>query len=65
VDWQQIAALGVVSVTALMFLVARLRRRKFSFARGTHCGCTQPAAAATIRFHARKGERPTVVVRAG
>lgn len=62
-DWQQIAALAVVVTTALLFAQARLRRRKFSFERDTHCGCSNPSTASTILFHARKGERPTVVVR--
>jgi hypothetical protein len=62
-DWQQAAALSIVAATALVFVMARLRRRKFSFGRDTHCGCSQSPATGTILFHARKGERPKIVVR--
>jgi hypothetical protein len=65
-DWQQIAALGVVGATAAVFLWAKLRPRKFSFQRETHCGCAlagQPAAKSSIVFHARKGERSQVVLK--
>jgi hypothetical protein len=65
-DWQKIAALGVVAVTAIFFLTARLRRRKFSFARDTHCGCSTggPAGARTsIVFSARKGGRAKIIMK--
>jgi hypothetical protein len=65
-DWQQIAALGVVGATAAMFLRAKLRPRKFSFQRDTHCGCASPGQSApksSIVFHARKGERSRVVLK--
>jgi hypothetical protein len=64
VDWQQAVALSIVAVTAGLFLRARLRPRKFSFERDTHCGCaSQTASQNSIVFHARKGERPRIVVK--
>jgi hypothetical protein len=63
-DWQQTAALVIVGATAVFFLRARFRRRKFSFERDTHCGCSsQSAPGASILYHARKGERPQIVIR--
>jgi hypothetical protein len=65
-NWQQAVSLAIVAVVAGMFLWGRLRRRKFSFARDTHCGCSAPGQAeakSSIVFHARKGERPAVVVK--
>jgi len=66
VNWQQLLSLTIVAVTAGLFARAHLRRRKFSFARDTHCGCAAPRAGATppgITFHARKGHRPEITVR--
>jgi hypothetical protein len=65
-DWQKIAALGVVAVTAGFFLRAKLRRHKFSFEHDTHCGCTTAGAdgaKTSIVFSARKGERAKIIVR--
>lgn len=65
-DWQQITALIIVAATAALFVASRLRRRKFSFQRDTHCGCSSPAKDATkqsIVFHARRGEPPVVIVK--
>jgi hypothetical protein len=65
-DWQQTAALAIVAVTAGIFLWQKFRRRKFSFARDTHCGCSGaggPATKSSIVFHARKGERPEVIMK--
>jgi hypothetical protein len=66
-DWQRIAALTAVAVTAGVF-VARSwpGRRKFSFERQTHCGCGGGGAAGAknaVVFHARKGERAQVIVK--
>jgi hypothetical protein len=65
-DWQQSVSLAVVASTAVLLLRSKLRRRKFSLQRDTHCGCaavqtTTPQA--SIVFRARKGERPEVRVR--
>jgi hypothetical protein len=65
-DWQKFAALGVVAATAGFFLRAKLRRRKFSFQRDTHCGCSATGAAGaktSIVFSARKGERAKIIMK--
>ena len=65
-DWQQLVSLAVVGCAAVLLLGSRFRRRKFSFERDTHCGCAAVPASAlrnTIVFHARKGERPRVLVK--
>jgi hypothetical protein len=65
-DWQEVIALGIVTATALVFAGRRLRRRKFSLQRDTHCGCSANAVTSpppSIIFRARKGERPQVVVK--
>jgi hypothetical protein len=64
-DWQKIASLAIVAATAGAFVLARLRRRKFSFARDTHCGCAAPSGSKnSIVFHARKGQRRQIIVKA-
>jgi hypothetical protein len=63
-DWQKIASLVIVAVTAGAFLWAKLRRRKFSFERDTHCGCASPSGSKnSIVFHARKGQRAQIIVK--
>ena len=65
-DWQEATALLIVSATVVAFVWARVRRRRFQFARDTHCGCASPAgssAQGSIVYRARKGERPQVVVK--
>lgn len=66
-DWQELAALTIVVLTAATFLWSRFRRRRFSFERHTGCGCSagggQNASGQSIIFHARKGERPQVLVK--
>ena len=65
-DWQKTAALGVVAVTAAIFLRAKLRRRKFSFEHDTHCGCATTGDAnskTSIVFSARKGERAKITIK--
>ncbi|MEW6302139.1 MAG: hypothetical protein AB1705_01625 [Verrucomicrobiota bacterium] len=66
VDWQQIVALVIVGVTAGLFLWNRLRPRKFSFERDTHCGCAgagDAGAKQSIVYRQKKGERPEIVVK--
>jgi hypothetical protein len=66
VNWQTTAALIIVALAAGGLLWGALRRRKFSFQRDTHCGCSTPnrsATASSIVFHARKGERPRIIVK--
>ena len=65
-NWQQVASLLVVAAVAGLFLREYLRRRKFSFSRDTHCGCSvrDPGAdKSSIVFHARKGGRAEVTVK--
>lgn len=66
VNWQTIASLVIVALAAAGLLWGRFRRRKFDFHRDTHCGCTAPSDSPThqsILFHARKGQRPQVIVK--
>jgi len=65
-DWQEATALLIVAATAAVFAWRKLRPRKFSFQRDTHCGCSSSVAdhpPPSIVFHARKGERPQVTIR--
>jgi hypothetical protein len=64
-DWQETTALLIVVATVAAFAWQRLRPRKFSFQRATHCGCSpsSDSPAQSVVFHARKGERPQVVVK--
>ncbi len=63
-DWQQAAALAIVTVTAGAFLWRALRPRKVTFQSQTGCGCTPIASAkGSILITGRKGERPAVHVK--
>jgi hypothetical protein len=65
-DWQQIAALTIVAATAVIFVVARVRRPKFGGSRGSSCGCPGAGgsgAAPSILFRARKGQRPEIILK--
>jgi hypothetical protein len=65
-DWQQPVALGIVAAAALGLVWRKFRPRPFSLKRDTHCGCSAPSKAdspASIVFHARKGERPSITVK--
>lgn len=65
-DWQEIAALSIVAATAVVFAFQKFRRKKFSFQRDTHCGCSsssQAAPGSSIIFHARKGERGQIIMK--
>lgn len=56
----------IVALAVAGLLWGLLRRRKFKFGRDTHCGCSSPshsASASSIVFHARKGERPRIIVK--
>jgi hypothetical protein len=64
-DWQQMAALGVVAATAGLFARAKWRRRKFSFERDTHCGCAAGPRRGSIVFKARKGGQTTITMKTG
>ncbi len=65
-DWQALVSLVIVAATAGLLLWGRFRRRKFSFQRDSHCGCSAVPSSApqsSIVFRARKGERPEVLVK--
>lgn len=64
-DWQEGVALSIVAVTAGVFLWRRVRRRKFSFQRDTHCGCSSNSDTLppSVTYRARKGARPEVIVK--
>jgi len=65
-DWQQLVSLVVVASAAVLLLGSKFRRRKFSFERDRHCGCTANQGSApqsSIVFRARKGERSQVLVK--
>ena len=65
-DWQQMVALIIVAGTAVLLLASKLRKRKFSFERATHCGCSalpKTSPHSSIVYRARKGERAEVRVK--
>jgi hypothetical protein len=65
VDWQQTTALVIVALTAALFVRARLRKRRSGLPCDSHCGCagsTEPPKESVI-YHARKGERPEIIVK--
>jgi hypothetical protein len=56
----------IVAAAAFLLLRTKFQRRKFSFARDTHCGCagsghTPPPY--SVVYHARKGQRPEIIVK--
>ena len=58
----------VVGATAAAFIWNKARAKEFSFEKDTHCGCGKSdpiGPRQSIRFEARKGERPRVVVKNG
>jgi hypothetical protein len=64
-DWQQLVSLVIVASAAGFLAWGKFRRRKFSFARDTHCGCSAASTSSnlsSIVFHARKGQRSEVRV---
>lgn len=66
VNWQTVVSLLIVTLAVAGLLWSLLRRRKFSFVRDTHCGCSTRESAtntSSIVFHARKGERPQIIVK--
>jgi hypothetical protein len=65
-DWQQLVSLVIVVGAGMLLARSKFRRRRFSFQRDTPCGCAgagSQGTASSIVFHARKGERPEVLVR--
>jgi len=65
-DWQQFVSLVIVAVAASALAWSRIRRRKFSFERNTHCSCSpihDSSTQSSIVFHARKGGRPQILMK--
>lgn len=65
VDWQQLVSLVIVALAAATLLWRKFYPRRFSFERDTHCGCASASGPRpSIRFRARKGQRPVVHLKA-
>jgi len=63
-DWQQIAALSIVAITAALFVGSRLRRRKSALPCDSHCGCSGSSASGpSVVYRARKGQRPEIIIK--
>lgn len=66
-DWQQIVTLSIVAVTIALFVRARWRRRTAKLPCGTYCTFASRSpgqgAGQSIIYHARKGERPEIIVK--
>jgi hypothetical protein len=65
-EWQQLVSLMIVAAAAGLLSWSRFHRRKFSFQRDTHCGCSAVSpvhSQSSIVFRKRKGERPEVLVK--
>ncbi len=65
-DWQQLVSLLIVGAAGALLVGSKLRRKRFSWERDTHCGCVGATGASnpsTIVFRARKGQRPEVRVK--
>ena len=65
-DWQQLVSLCIVAAAVVLLVARKFRRARFSFERETHCGCSaggQSSPQGSIVFHARKGQRPEVLVK--
>ena len=60
-DWQQIAALGVVGVTVTLMAWRLLRPRRLDFRKATHCGCGSTTNPVGLVITGRRGERPQIV----
>jgi hypothetical protein len=59
-------SLVIVASAAALLAGSKCRRRKFSFERGTLCGCVavrESSPQSSIVFRARKGQRPEVRVK--
>jgi len=65
-NWQQIVALAIVGLTAAIFLFRKFRGGKAASSCGAGCGCSaskiEPPRESVV-FHARKGERPQIIVK--
>jgi hypothetical protein len=67
-DWQQVVALLIVFAAAVLLLGSQFRRRRLSFQRLGHCGCSSSSSTpgrspGSIVFRARKGVRPEIIIK--
>jgi len=65
-NWQQLVSLSIVGATVFLLLWTKFRRRKFSFARDTHCGCaggSHDRPQHSVVYRARKGGRQEIIVK--
>lgn len=65
-DWQQLASLAIVSVAAALLLRSKVQSPKLRFARTNPCGCAgsrREVPQHSVIYHARKGERPRIIVK--
>jgi hypothetical protein len=67
VDWQQLISLAIVVGAAALLLWGKLRpHRGFPARSHGHCGCSRMAPTSlgsSLRYEARKGQRPRLIVR--
>jgi hypothetical protein len=65
-DWQQITALGIVALTAGLFIASRWFPRRPKWQKATHCGCSTSGVANPSRIIVRscRGDaRQTIIHR--
>jgi hypothetical protein len=65
-NWQQFVSLAIVAIAAVLLLRGRFGRRKFSFSRDTHCGCSGNSSIPpqnSVVFRARKGVSPEIIIK--
>lgn len=65
-DWQQPVTLGIVAVTAGIFLWRAVRPARYRLRKGVPCGCVGPRGgpkAPGLVVHSRRGEVPQVTWR--
>jgi len=65
-DWQQTTALLIVAATAGAFLWQWLRPKRLGSKKGSVCGCSTTSHSGpkpSVIYHARKGERPQIIVK--
>jgi hypothetical protein len=66
-DWQEIAALSIVSGVCLWWLIRLMRPRQAGYQQKMVCGgccpALSPASPPSVVVSSRKGERPVIFVR--
>ena len=63
VDWQQIAALGVVGVTVTLMAWRLFRPRRLDFRKTTGCGCGSTTHPVGLVITGRRGETPRILLK--